>query len=82
MKHRIPKDQLSILADKLLMYLEGIILGIGLGMFLALLFVPKDYRKVFPFPFYIVAWACSCFAPLIVPLANLLRRNISEWRSR
>ena len=76
MKHRISKDQLSILADKLLMYFEGIILGIGVGMFVALLFVPKDDRKVFPFPFYIVAFACCLLAQLITPLPHLLRRKL------
>src|SRR5690242_19445260 len=51
MKLGIPKDQFSILADKLWMYFEGIILGIGLGMFLALLFVPENDRKMFPLGF-------------------------------
>ena len=81
MNEQISNDRPRMQVDGLFQYLEGLVLGIGLGMVLAVEFVPEDGRKVFDTRFWMVAFGCTCLGPFVFRLTNWLRRKLSERRS-
>jgi hypothetical protein len=72
MKLGITKEELPIVAERFLRQFGGIISGAGIGMFLAVEFVPQDDRQIFHIHFFVTAWVCICLGGIV---ANLYRRK-------
>jgi hypothetical protein len=75
MKLGITKEELPMMAERFLRQFGSVISGAGLGMFLAVIFIPEDDRKVFPFSFFLTAWVFICVGPIVSSSANLIRRK-------
>jgi len=75
MKLGITKQQLPEMAQTTLRYFGGMIAGAGIGMFLAVAFIPEDDRKIFRFHFFVTAWILICAGPLVANLAKLVRQS-------
>ena len=78
MKLGITKEQFPAMAEASLRYFGVMIAGVAAGMFLAVAFIPKDDRKIFPFYFFVTAWILTCASGLVASSANLFRRKKSE----
>lgn len=76
MKLGITKEQIPILVDRSVMYLGGILFGIGGGMLLAVGFFPEENRQMFHLHYYLTACAFETAGLLTVGVvANLVRRR-------
>jgi hypothetical protein len=61
MKLGITKEQLPAAVR----YFGGMISGAGIGMFLAIAFIPEDDRKIFHFHYFVTAWILICVGSII-----------------
>jgi len=76
MKLGITKKELPILAERYLRYIGGMIAGAGIGMMLAVGFVPEDDRKLFRMRYYVIAFAFLCVGAVIGGIvADFIRRK-------
>ncbi|HVU26498.1 MAG TPA: hypothetical protein VHG71_02040 [Verrucomicrobiae bacterium] len=60
MKLGISKGELLATLKSSSRYFGGMITGMGLGMFLAIAFIPKDGRKIFDFDYITTALILTC----------------------
>jgi len=51
------------------------IAGAGIGMLLAVAFIPEDDRKIFHFHYFVTAWILILVGPIVANLAKLIRQN-------
>jgi hypothetical protein len=68
MKLGITKDQLPLMMNHVCVLISGA----GIGMFLAVAFIPEDDRKIFPFHYFVTAW-------VLVIGGSILRSSIVNW---
>lgn len=55
-----------------------LICGAGVGMFLAVAFVPKDDRDVFHLSYFVTAWLLILSGSVLRSMTGLLRRKDAE----
>ena len=74
MKLGITKEQLPIIAGRSVRYFGGIIAGIGIGLLLAVSFIPHDHA-ILHFDYFMTAWLLVCAGTITASLAGLFHRG-------
>jgi hypothetical protein len=59
----------------LIAYFSGLSIGISVGMFLAIKFVPEEDRKIFPSNYDIIAFACLFAGIFIMGIQSFFERK-------